>query len=121
MSTKDIHRKQIMETFIRNITHISDEEYQKRVWIEGQGPECDDFGEFTSYFFDESESILRNYIDFGITNTQHNLLLNFHKSLDEFTENNYDPKEFISSLEWKKIIEMAKEVLKAFNYEKKPD
>ena len=121
MSLKDIERKQIMETFIRNIAHVSDEEYQRRVWIEGRGPECDDFDEFLSYFFDESEAILKSHESFGITKSQLRLLMKFQDRLKVFSQNNYHPKEFISSSEWKKIMEMAEEILETFNYQKKID
>jgi len=113
----DIDRKQIMETFIRIIAHASDEEYQRRVWIEGRGPECDDFDEFCNYFFLEGEDILKNYKDFGITDNQYNLLIKFHEELKSFSDENDWPQKFIASPEWKKIMEMAKEVLEAFHYQ----
>jgi hypothetical protein len=121
MDTKDADRKQIMETFIRSISHVADEEYQKRVWIEGRGPECDDFDDFINYFLDESEAILEKYKDFNITNSQYHLLLKFQDELNAFCDKNDYPREFISSLEWKKIMEIAKEIVKVFNYQKKID
>lgn len=55
---KNEDRKYILNEHLRNISHISDKEYQKRVWIRGQGPECDDFDETVNYFFGEMDSIL---------------------------------------------------------------
>ena len=112
-------KEYILNEFLRNISHISDEEYQRRVWIRGEGPECDDFDETVCHFFDEGEPILERYKDYGITQTQYDLLQKFHDEFDRFSGDNYHPKEFISSLEWKRIREMAKEVLEAFNYHKK--
>ncbi|NGX47398.1 MAG: hypothetical protein K1000chlam3_00771 [Chlamydiae bacterium] len=111
-----------METFIRTIVHVSDEEYQDRVWIEGRGPECDDFGEFVNYFLDESEAILEKYKDFAISDAQYPLLKKFEDEVRIFAiemDRSYLPQVFLKSSEWKKIMEMAKEILKAFNYQKK--
>jgi hypothetical protein len=114
----NINRKQIMETFIRTIDHVSDAEYQKRIWIEGRGPECDNFDEFVTYFFDESTAILESYKDFGITEEQYQLLKKFQENLEVFCDENDYPEKFIDTSEWTKITEMAKEVLKAFNYQR---
>ncbi len=116
MNISNADRKQILETLISTIADVSDAEYQKRVWIEGQGPECDDFDEFVSYFFDETEAVLNDYQKFGITDVQYQLLKSFQDELKNFCNKNYYPKEFISSSEWKKIMLMAKEILKAFNF-----
>ncbi len=120
MKLTDKDKEYILNQFLKNISHISNEEYQKRVWIRGEGPEYDDFDETVCHFFDDGDPILEKYKDYGITQNQYDLLMKFHKSFDEFAENNYHPKEFISNPEWKKIMKLAKEVLEAFNYEKKP-
>ncbi len=116
-------RKQILDSFLENLAGISDKEYQKRVWIEGKGPECDDFDETVCDFFDLGEPIFDNYKGYGITDSQYLLLIKFRKELDAFLSGpnqiHYLPREFIDIPEWKKIMEMAKEVLKAFHYEKK--
>lgn len=59
-------KDQILETFFRVLGHISDKDYQIRVWIEGVGPEVDDFDETCCYFFVEADSILKNYTYFGL-------------------------------------------------------
>ena len=100
-SDMNIDKKQILETFIRIIAHISDKEYQKRVWIEGNGPEWDDFDETACVFFHEGDSILEKYKDFGITENQHELLVKFHDAFRSFSDDNYFPHEFIESSEWK--------------------
>ena len=111
----DIDRKQILETFIRIIAHVSDKEYQKRVWVEGKGPEWDDFDETVCLFFHEGDSILEKHKDFGITESQYKLLVKLRSAFKAFSDDNDYPEEFIESTEWKKIMEIAKEVLKAFN------
>ena len=89
---------------------------KKESGLKGKGPECDDFDEFISYFFDENEAILNDYQKFDITDVQYQLLKRFQDELKDFCNKNFHPKEFISSPEWKKIMAMAKEILKAFNY-----
>ena len=118
MNIKKI-RKQILEGFLDNIYRISDKEYQKRVWIEGRGPECHDFDEAVCDFIHEGDSIIENYRDFGIKENQNRLLIEFREKFKKFSDENDFPQEFIDTPEWKKIMELANEVLKAFNYEKK--
>lgn len=114
-----IDRKQIMEGFIRILNRISDDEYQKRIWIRGEGPEWDSFDDTVNSYSLESEGILDKYKEFGLTESQYILLKKFSEEFGAFSRENDLPEEFISMPQWKKIMEMAKEVLKAFNYQKK--
>lgn len=111
----DINKNQVMETFIRIIEHISDKDYQRRIWIRGEGPEVDDFDETICHFSQEGDGIIENYKDFGLTESQHLVLKNFRDKFRDFSYKNYDPCEFIDTPEWEKITEMAKEVLYAFD------
>jgi len=111
-------RKYIVSEYLRTIHHISSKEYQKRVWIRGEGPECDDFDETVNYFFGEIDSILNEYKEFGITENQFHVLKSFRDKFEVFADKNNWPSEFIDTPEWNEITEMAKEVLKAFNYDK---
>lgn len=118
MQLSDNDKKQILEGFIDIFTRISNKEYQKRIWIEGKGPEVDDFDDTACDFFGECDSILKNYKDFGITEDQHKLLKNFRDKFRTFSDTNDFPEEFIDTPEWEEIMERAREVLKAFNYQK---
>lgn len=120
MST-DEQKKQILNDFFEVIGGISNREYQKRVWILGEGPECDDFTETTCYFFDDGEPILNNYKDYGITEDQFKKLLNFYKLYEAFVygDRPYLAQDFIDTDEWKIITERAKEILESFNYKGK--
>lgn len=93
-------------------------EYQKRVWILGEGPECDDFDETYCNFFGGGDPLIENYKDFGITDSQYYLLKKFRDAFRDFSDENDFPKLFIDTPEWGKITEMAKEVLRAFNFHK---
>jgi nicotinic acid phosphoribosyltransferase len=110
-----IEKKQIMKTFIRMIDHISDKEYQKRAWIKGEEA---DFDEAVCLFFGDGDPILENYKDFGITEPQYKSLKRLRDEFRVFSNENYFPEEFIDTLEWAKIMELAKSALKEFNYHK---
>ena len=45
-------KKYILNEFLINISHISNKEYQRRIWIKGEGPECGDFDEAICPFSD---------------------------------------------------------------------
>jgi hypothetical protein len=110
----EINRKQIMETFLSVIDNISDKEYQKRIWIRGKGPEVDDFDEAVCHFFQAGDGIIEECKDFGLTEQQYQLLKKFRDEFDFFVEKNHFPEEFIDTLEWERVMGMAKDVLKAF-------
>jgi hypothetical protein len=114
----NINRKQIMETFIRIIDHISDKNYQTKIWIKGEGPEVDDFDETVCHFFQEGDGIIEKYRDFGLTESQCLLLKKFRERFKAFSDENDLPEEFIDTPEWTDIMNLAKDVLKAFNYQK---
>ncbi len=109
-------RKYIYFKFLKNIQLIADKEYQRRVWIRGEGPECDDFDETCCRFFDDGDSVFQNYKDFWITNNQYEILKKFRDEFEVFADNNNWPQLFIDTPEWDAIVEMAKEVLRAFHY-----
>ena len=119
--------KHIMQSFLDSIYSVSDLEYQQRVWVEGKGPECDSYDEFCNHFFVEGIDIIHNYKDFGITETQYTMLTALQTELEKFNEfrrnsesiTDYLPKGFIKTPEWKKIVALAQEILKAFHYQKK--
>jgi hypothetical protein len=112
----EINRQQILSSFLETIEGISDKEYQRRVWIRGEGPEVDDFDETVCHFFQEGDNILANYKDFRITENQYELLKKFQDNFKAFSDVNDWPQDFIDTLEWAKITKMAKEILEAFNY-----
>jgi hypothetical protein len=111
----DETRKRMLVNFLQTIKWISDKEYQKRVWIRGEGPEVNDFDETACYFFDNVEPVLKEYKKCGITKSQYQILKKFRDKFNAFSdEHSYEP-EFIDTPEWNEITEMAKVVLKAFN------
>lgn len=115
----EINRNQVLEEFLQNIYRISNREYQKRIWIEGAGPECHDFDEAVNDFFGDGEPILKNYQDYGLSQNQYRLLKKFHDEFRIFVDKNDLPEEFIDTPEWVRVMGLAKDVLKAFNFSKK--
>lgn len=122
MTFTEERKKYILEQFLSIISCISDKEYQKRVWIKGEGPEVDDFDETSCHFFDDGDPILEKYKDYKIKTEQYRLLVELRNSFSSFVDgpHPYLPEEFIDTPEWARIMNLAKEVLKAFNYTKKP-
>jgi hypothetical protein len=115
----EINRKQVVEEFLNNLYRISNKEYQKRIWIEGAGPECHDFDEAVNDFFGDGDPILKNYQDYGLSQPQYQILKTFRDEFRIFADKNDFPEVFIDTSEWAKIVELAKDVLKAFNYQNK--
>jgi len=114
-------KKQMLTNILKVIGSISDKEYQKRVWIRAEGPEVDDFDETCCNLFDDYDfnSLIENYKDFSITDSQYHILKKFRDKFRAFSDDNNWPQKFIDTPEWASIMRLAKDVLKAFNYEKK--
>jgi hypothetical protein len=118
------HKKQIPRGFLDIIWGISSKEYQKRVWIEGKGPECDDFDDTVCNFFQLGEPIFDDYKKFAITDSQYCLLKKFWIEFNAFVDSEkreYLEKDFINSPEWTNITDIAKEILQKFHYQKSKD
>lgn len=116
--TSEQDKKYILKEYLRNISHLADPEYQKRVWVQAEGAEIDDFDETCCHFFDDGDPILKKYQEYSIDENQFRLLLKLRNAFETFVnaDRPYLPEEFIDSQEWDEIREMAKEVLKVFNY-----
>lgn len=122
MTLTNQNKKDIMDAFIATFTRFADKEYQKRVWIRGEGPECDDLTEASCQLSEVGDPVLEDYKNFHITDQQYYLIKNFMDELDSFyygpVQMNHSPKEFIDTPEWDNITKLAQEVLIAFNYQK---
>jgi len=114
-----IDRKQILLSFLDTVKGISDKDYQRRIWINNEGPEWDDFVETRCNFFQEGDGILEDYQNFGLTDEQYHSLKSFSEKFEKFPGKYELPEFFIDISEWDEITKMAKEVLKVFNYQPK--
>ena len=115
----EVNRIQIMKFLLEIINDLTDKEYQKRIWIRGEGPEVDSFDDAVCNFFDTADHVVQNHKDYKLTNEQYQILKKFRDRYDLFCDDNDFPEEFIDSPEWAEIIAHAKEVLKAFDYNQK--
>ena len=116
----DKTRKKILENFLQIIDGISDKEYQKRVWIRGEGPECYDFDEAVCDFSYMGDDVINRHKEFHLTELQYEILKDFREQFKAFYDENDWPPKFIESPEWAKIMDLAKQVVKSFNYKKRP-
>ena len=58
-----VNKKEILDSLLANIACVSDQNYQERVWVRAEVPECDDIDDTICDFFDESY-VLEKYKDF---------------------------------------------------------
>lgn len=108
----------ILKNHLETIYGISDKQYQERVWIRGEGPECDDYTESICHFFDDGDPIISNYKNYGISDNQLSLLINLRDAIKFFIRNTQYKlgSSFLYSKEWDTITILAQEVLAAFDY-----
>lgn len=111
-----VNKMQILISVLETIENLSNKDYQKRVWIRGEGPECDDFDETCNNFFGDGTPLIENYKAFVINEAQHQLLQKLHEDFQDFSKKNHWPEKFIDTPEWENITNQAKKVLKAFDY-----
>ena len=114
----EIDHKRVLEALLRTVHHIADKDYQKKIWIRGEGPEVADFDETYCMFCDLGDPVLENYSSYGVTEKQYQVLSKFRDEFKIFSDDNDLPQLFIDTPEWTRITLMAKEVLDAFNYKK---
>ena len=117
MNVSDDIKKTVLSNILDEIGCISDKEYQRRTWIKGEGP---DFDEACCRLFDDNQFdyVLDKYQDYKITDRQYQVSKIFRDGFRTFSDENHWPPEFIDTPEWGKIMMMAKDVLKAFDYKK---
>lgn len=118
MKLTDEAKRDILNFVLERVANIANKEYQKRIWIRGEGPEVDDFDETACHFLHEGGGVLEEYKEFGITESQYYLLKSLRDEFQAFSNKNNWPQDFIDTPEWGKIMNLAKEVLKAFHYQK---
>ena len=106
-----------LEAFLAEVIGIADKEYQKRVWIRGEGPEIDDFDETVCRYSNAADLLFERHKNCDISAIQMHLIRKLHQQFEKFWKNNDFPQQFIDTPEWTHITELAKEVLRAFNYD----
>ena len=108
------NRKTRMDELLFEIKGISDKEYQRRVWIRGEGPEVDDFDEAVIRYSHAADMFFKEYKECDVSDMQFNLIMQFHTQFKKFWQDNDLPQMFIDTPQWTKITNLAKNVLKSF-------
>jgi len=116
MNLSKKERRYTLHEYLKMVSHLSDKEYQKRVWVRNEGPECQAFDDAVCDFFDIGDPILNKHEEFEISEIQFSLLKKLRDEFQKFSKNNDLPQLFIDTPEWTKITLMAKKVLEVFNY-----
>ncbi len=104
------------------IESLANQDYQKRVWIEGKGPEVDSFDDTICDYNDFVTEVLSEAGLYGLTEAQEGALRSLSTVFKDFYKNGlgncymYQPQHFINSIEWRKVSEQATRVLKVFGY-----
>jgi len=113
-------RHVFLQCFLKNLQHIADRKYQKRVWVLREGDEVEDLDDAICDFFDDGDLILDEYESYGISKDQRQKLLELRNALDIFIEKNkvFDSmftSEFLTALpQWDDITKKAQGILKTF-------
>jgi len=107
-------RKRILQHLLLALKCLADKDFQKRVWIRGEGPEVDSFDESVNIFFDLMDCIHSSQHQYRFSEAQLDAITDFSDEFGEFSDNHDDPEEFIDTPEWDDITKKAKEVLRAF-------
>lgn len=113
------NRKQILQDFLQKISHIGDREYQKRVWIDGQGSGNNDFEAHMNYFFYKGWSVLKNHKELKFTDGQYSLLSDLRGQLVLFRNKKGPIQEILNCPEWQKVVAIAEEVLQTFDQDQR--
>ncbi len=101
---------------------LANQDYQRRVWIEGKGPEVDSFDDTICNYANFVDVVLNNPSLYPLTEAQESALRSLTAIFEDFYENGlgncyiYQPQYFINSTEWRKVSEEATRVLKVFGY-----
>jgi len=120
MNISDESKQNVLNNLLRDVWHVSNKEYQRRIWIEGRGPECDDYDETSIGILDDGEVVIKEPKHLEMTDEQYCILKAFWNAYEQFSHGigmeYYIPERFIDTEEWTRVTEMAKEVIKAFDY-----
>lgn len=118
-------KEEIVAGILSLIEIVSNPQFQQAAWVEMKVPHLF-FEEVMNKLFDDYDfsEILDNYLYYNISKEQYKILKKFHEMLDQYADEKMsaisivDPKEVLADPRWHAIQREAKEVLKAFHYQK---
>ena len=83
--SKDSYRSGF-KVYLEELKPLTDLNYQSRVWQNGVGPEWDSYEESTMFFKEETENILPEYKEFGLSEKQRDDLQKLYDMVDEYDD-----------------------------------
>ena len=105
--------------FLRDaIKPIADRQYQIRVWVKGEGSECDSFDETINDFYYYVEIINENYKKWGLKKKEFQLMHQLEEKIDSFCNEipiTNQGSEIIKDPRWVLITECASNFYKEMN------
>jgi hypothetical protein len=120
----DSIRADIKYMTLDRIFSVSSEDYQKRIWINCENPKIVDSIDETICDISLYRDLLEfdKYEGYDMTEDQKQILKNFFIEFDNFYLNNdINTPEFMDGDDWKHVMEVAKGVLKAFDFQNPQD
>ena len=110
--------KDILTNFLFNLYFISEDNYQKRINFKEEKDYDGEFNQLNDLMIDQCE-ILHVLVKFE--EKQEALLAKFYCHLEPLFQDYEGLDEFQRKESWKEIVDIAKEILKAFDFQKYPD
>jgi len=104
MNLTSDERSYILKKYLKTIFNVSDKNYQRRIWIRAEGPECGDFDEAVCRYWSLVESIFLEPEKYAISDIQLKKMKKFHEEFKGFSEENDLPQAFIDTPEWDRIV-----------------
>ena len=108
--------KEMLTYFLSNLSYITEKSYQKRIRFDQPENYAGEFNQLNDYLIDQCEYLT---VFYPLTKIQEELLAKFYMHLEPFFQDyeGFDKKQ--RKRYWKEIVEIAKEILEAFNFQKK--
>ncbi len=110
--------RNVIRFILQIISQIADYKYQRRIWVNGEGPEVDSFDDTVNDYCPIGSYIVRAPEEYEISEVQLKALRLFHEKFEAFADDNDYPELFIDTPEWKEIMGLADKVLDAFGWSK---
>jgi len=105
------------------LEELSDEEFQRRVWVRGEGPEVSSHTEFMCGLFDDYsfDSFLdESWSEFGFSQNLHDQLQKIRTQLNQYLEQHplLEDAAIVDDPSWREISQMGAIALKRLKAER---
>jgi hypothetical protein len=104
----------VLCSLIHRVAEFADREYQRAIWLEGEGPEVSSYSDAMLGVLDDASQIFGDLgLHYGLTREQTTALEEFRDALrrfqDKVRESDWkgDDLYIISDSEWPKIVDLA--------------